>query len=250
MTTALHRPLETGWLDDTPVEDSLLRRFLHNQGDLGVLLATSAGGDAEVGPDLMMGWYATDVAYNNQAVALRPLTPDLLDRVDRFYAGRPRGATLLSAWPTEDLRGRGWQLVGHPMLVVRPAGHLEVPARPGVSVEVCSDPAELEQAERIAIEAYPMPGATPGTAFSQGLLSSPYLVRTGWLDGRPVAVGASHVARGVQNLCLAGGPGQRRAGAAVGGVHQRRLAARVPGAGVPAGGADEPVVPRSLDSGG
>jgi len=32
--TELARPLETGWLPDTPVGDSVLRRFVANQADL------------------------------------------------------------------------------------------------------------------------------------------------------------------------------------------------------------------------
>ena len=31
MITELARPLETGWLPDTPIGDSLLRRFVANQ---------------------------------------------------------------------------------------------------------------------------------------------------------------------------------------------------------------------------
>ena len=199
MTT--NRPPETGWLDDTPVEDNLLRRFLHNQADLTALLATSGGGDVEVGTDVVMGWYDTDVVYSNMAVALQPITEPTLDRVERFYGGRP--ATLLSAWPTGDLSSRGWQLVGHPMLVVRGRGHLDLTPAPGVSTDVVCSPDELRLAEQIAVDAYPLPGARVGTAFREPLLDSPYLVRLGLLDGEPVAVAASHPARGVQNLCLA-----------------------------------------------
>ena len=38
------RPLETGWLADTPVEDNLFRKFLHNQAELNELLAASVEG--------------------------------------------------------------------------------------------------------------------------------------------------------------------------------------------------------------
>ena len=217
------RPPETGWLDDTPIGDNLVRRFLHNQGDLGVLLATSAGGEADKRPDVIMGWYDTDIAYNNQAVLLQPLSARTLDDVERFYAARTGPATLLSAWPTQDLSGRGWSLLGHPMLVVRGPGHLEVPVAPGLEIDVACDLAELAAAERLVIEGYPLPGARPGTAFSEGLLCSPYLVRIGCVDGEPVSVAASHVAHDVQNLCLAATlPAGRRRG-----VWSALVAARV-----------------------
>src|SRR4051794_24996783 len=112
MTTLVERAPETGYLADTPVEDNLLRRFLHNQGDLGALLASSAGGEVERRPDLIQSWYDTEIAYNNQAVLLQPPTPESLDAVQTFYAGRTRAATLLSAWPTGDLGDRGWHLMG------------------------------------------------------------------------------------------------------------------------------------------
>jgi hypothetical protein len=34
MSTMTERPLENGWRADTPVGDTLLRRFVHNQGEL------------------------------------------------------------------------------------------------------------------------------------------------------------------------------------------------------------------------
>ena len=43
--TELARPLETGWLPDTPIGDSLLHRFVANQADLqDHLVAPSVAG--------------------------------------------------------------------------------------------------------------------------------------------------------------------------------------------------------------
>ena len=60
------------------------------------------------------------------AVLLRPVTSaddPVLDRITDFYAdARDRAALLLSVWPLPDLVGRGWQLAGHPMFVVRAPG--------------------------------------------------------------------------------------------------------------------------------
>ena len=196
--------LETGWLAGTPVEDTLLRRFLHNQADLNALLAAAGGGEVVRDPAAVLTWFATPVAFLNQAVLLQPPTEPVLDEVDRFYAGR--AATLLSAWPTPDLTGRGWHLMGHPTFVARgPQPALEQPTA-GVTVSVATSAADLALAERLAVEGYPLPaaaGAPAGSVLPAATLGSDYRVRLGSLDGAPVSVAASHAAHGVLNLCLA-----------------------------------------------
>src|SRR4051794_24693525 len=133
MTTT--RPLETGWLADTPVDDTLLRRYLHNQADVGVGMAVAAGGRVERTPEVVLSSYDVPVTYLRQAVLLRPLVgldDPVLSQAEAFF---PDGnALLFSAWPTPDLAERGWLLVGHPTFVARCPG-LPLPAvRPGVSV--------------------------------------------------------------------------------------------------------------------
>lgn len=206
MTTTT-RPLETGWLADTPVDDTLLRRYLHNQADLGAALAVAAGGRVERRPEVVMSSYDVPVPYLRQAVLLRPLDgvddPVLADAADFFTGG---SALLISAWPTPDLVERGWVLVGHPTFVARSPG-LPVPsARPGVDVKVATTVGDLAVAEQLAVTGYPLPeaaGAAPNTLFAPALLGSGPKVWIGGLDGRPAAVGMSFVAHGVVNLCLA-----------------------------------------------
>jgi hypothetical protein len=196
--------LETGWLASTPVEDTLLRRYLHNQADLNALLAAAGGGEVVRDPAAVLTWYATPVVFLNQAVLLQPPTEQVLDEVDRFYAGR--SATLVSAWPTPDLTARGWQLMGHPTFVARGPQPGAVSPAAGVAVSVADTAADLALAERLAVEGYPMPaaaGAPANSVFPAGLLGSAFTVRLGHLDGRAVSVAASHVSRGVLNLCLA-----------------------------------------------
>ena len=216
--------LETGWFPQTPVEDNLVRRYLHNQADLGVALAESAGGEVLREPGLVATWYDTSIFYNNMAVLTSPLTPGALKQVEEFYDGRT--GLLLSAWPTEDLTDRGWELMGHPMFVVKAPGHLGVPTPPGVTVDVACTAEELALAERLAIAGYPMPGAEgapPNSVYAEATLQSPLLVRIGRLDGEPVSVAASFLAHDVVNLCLAATlPAGRRKG-----VWAQLVAARV-----------------------
>ena len=118
--TELARPLETGWRPDTPVEDSLLRPFTANQADLQDHLVAAVGGRCDRTPDVALSDSGVASAYLNQAVMLRPIWDAhdaVLDHVASFYAGS--AGLLISPWPTPDLAGRGWQLVGHPMFVVR-----------------------------------------------------------------------------------------------------------------------------------
>ena len=217
--TELARPLETGWLPDTPIGDSLLRRFVANQADLQDHLAGAVGGRSDRTAGVALSDSGVAAAYLNQAVLLRPVFDahdTVLDHVASFYAGS--AGLLLSPWPTPDLAGRGWQLVGHPMFVVRgPAGE-PAGAPPGVvDVRRAESADDLALVERIVIDGYPVPelgGLPPNRALGPALLRSAVRHWIGYLDGtRPVAAAASHAAHGVVNLCLAATmPAARRRG--------------------------------------
>jgi hypothetical protein len=220
MTAATMERVETGWLDDTPIEDNLLRRFVRNQGDLSILQALAAGGRAAEAHGVVLADTGGDLLYWNQAVLQRPLVDDrdeLLDSIDDFWVGeRGRPHTLLSAWPTPDLTARGWQKVGHPMLVARAPGPHPSPAKSGVRIELVTTPEQLEVVERTVIDGYPMPelaGRPPGSVLPPALLETPVVVRTGFVDDEPAAATLGYAAHGVENLCLAATlPNARRRG--------------------------------------
>jgi hypothetical protein len=186
--TELARPLETGWLPDTPIGDSLLRRFVANQADLQDHLASAVGGRSDRTPGVALSDSGVMAAYLNQAVLLRPIWDahdPVLDHVASFYAGS--AGLLLSPWPTPDLAGRGWQLVGHPMFVVRgPAGE-PADAPPGdVTVRRAESADDLALAERIVIDGYPVPelgGLPANRALGPALLGSAVRHWIGYLDG-------------------------------------------------------------------
>jgi hypothetical protein len=216
--TELTRPLETGWLPDTPVGDSLLRRFVANQADLQDHLVGAVGGRCDRTPDVALSDSGLAAAYLNQAVLLRPIWDAydaVLDHVASFYAGSV--GLLLSPWPTPDLTGRGWQLVGHPMFVVRAPVSGPADAPPDdVDVRRAGSPADLALVEQILINGYPAPdlgGLPANRAIGPALLGSAVRHWIGYLDGNPVATAASHAAHGVVNLGLAATlPAARRRG--------------------------------------
>ena len=212
--------LETGWLDDTPIEDSVIRQFVRNQGDLCIVQALASGGRVAEAPGVVLTDSTGDIPYWNQAVLQRPLAgPDdeLLDCIDDFWAGEPgRVSTLLSVWPTPDLARRSWNLVGHPMLVVRTPGPHTTTTKPGVRIELVHTPDALAIVERTVVDGYPMPelaGRPAGSILPANLLDTPVAVRLGYVDDEPAAATLGFVAQGVVNLCLAATlPNARRRG--------------------------------------
>jgi hypothetical protein len=215
---ALTPPVETGRLADTPAEDTVLRRFLLNQADGQDVIVGAVGGRSRRTPDVALSDTGLPSPYLNQATLLRPVldaADGVLDEVADFYGDGV--GLLLSPWPTPDLSGRGWQLVGHPMFVVR--GPLTAPPpapREGVAVRLATSAEDLALVKQIVVDGYPVPELADVPAervFGTALLAGPVRYRIGSHAGVPVAAVASHVSHGVVNLCLAATlPSARRRG--------------------------------------
>ena len=213
------RPIEDGWLPDTPVDDTVLRQFVHNQAEANELTARVLGGRTAHTRDVFLADSGTAVPYLNQAILRRPLLEpgdDVLDEVDGFFEGVRRPATLLSMWPTPNLATVGWHLVGHPVLVVRAPGPVTHAPAPGVEVRPAATADEFAAAEQVVVEGYPIPeaaGLPTGSLFPTAFRDSGLTVRLGLLDEVPVGVGNSHVGADVVNLCLGATlPAARRRG--------------------------------------
>jgi hypothetical protein len=219
--------LENGWRPDTPVEDTLLRRFVYNQADLNAATARALGGRVTHTDDVWLADAGVGVPYLNQAVLARPLTgpeDEVLDAVEGFFAASGHGSgetpshpvTMLSIWPTADLSGRGWSLAGHPVLVARAPSPVADHRREDVAVRLATTPADLAAAERIAVEGFPLDdarGLPAGRILPPALCEAGITVRLGLFDGEPVAMGNAFTARGVTQLCLAATlPSGRRRG--------------------------------------
>jgi hypothetical protein len=229
------RPPETGWLTDTPIEDNLVRQFLHNQADFADLLADRFGGTTARTDGVALAASRCLVPYFSEALLLRPvLAADdpVLDVIDEFFASSDApGWVLLSAWPTPSLEHRGWNLVGHPAFVIRTPGVELRPSapRPGVQLELrrAAAPADILAAERVMAEGYPLESAQghPGSAFPESLVDSDVAVHIAAVDGTDVAVGLGYVAHGCVNLCGAATLEAARRTGAWGALVRARVAA-------------------------
>ena len=124
--------LRAGWEPDTPVEDSLLRRFLVNW-TVGIeAQGIPLGARTLRRDDLAAADLGRPSFGGNVATLTAPLFPDGVDEItaalDDFYGFSAGGTTgtvfLFSPWPTPDLRPHGWNLMGHEPLMFRPTGLL------------------------------------------------------------------------------------------------------------------------------
>lgn len=213
------RPIEDGWLPDTPVDDTILRQFVHNQAEANEVVARALLGRVHHTDDVFLADSGTPVPYLNQAVLRRPVLrvgDDVLDEIEAFFEGVQRPVTLLSIWPTPNLATAGWNLVGHPVLVARAPGPVTHEPALGVEVRLAETDEDFAIAERIAVEGYPMPeaaGLPAGSLFPTALAGSGLSVRLGLVDGEPVGIGNAHIGQDVVNLCLGATlPAARRRG--------------------------------------
>lgn len=233
VTTDTTAPLEDGRSPTTPVGDTIHRRFVVHYADFIATVGRASGGRL-----LHRDWgVASDLGRPsglwNSAVLRQPLghSPTALDEVEQFFADGGSGEALLwSPWPTPDLTARGWHLVGHPPLLVRPPGGT-LPARgAGVVIEEVTDPTGVDDAARLVVEGFPFPELQPyrsGALLPHALLDDPrWRLWVARRDGTAVSTGALFVSHGFAQLALAATlPRARRLGAWYGLVRTRLLVA-------------------------
>jgi hypothetical protein len=204
--------LTDGWEPDLPVSDTLLRRFLFNLAAFHEVPVLAAGGRVLRRDHLAAADLGRPAAMDNAATLLRPLPFDraaeTLDEVEGFFDGHGTGeAYLWSAWPTPDLRPRGWVLEGHPPLLLRTPGAGPVPpVPPGLRVERVAGVDALRDWERVAVDGFPyreLQPYRPGQLLHENVLADGRLrLWVGYEDDRPVCVGSLFVAEGVAAFSL------------------------------------------------
>lgn len=201
--------LETGWEPTTPHGDTVLRRAVLALAEEREHTARDLGGRATRSAGVSMADAGSPSPFLNGAVLLRPMAAPggegLAEEVERFYAsGSGNAALLFSAWPTPDLRGRGWELVGHPPLMLRPPGGAVPPAPAGLEVERAAGPQDLAAFEATLVEGYPLEELLPprpGRLYRQdGAALGRLRCWVGRVAGRPVSVSAAWVADGLVDV--------------------------------------------------
>ena len=217
-------PLTTGWEADLPDADSLGLRWLRHWSEQCAAFAGAAGGTVVRDERFVLADYGRPASYFNAAI-LRTPQPDagaldtLLDEIEARTARGAGDVYLWSLWPTPDLRRRGWELDGHPPLLVRPP----VTAVPVTVVaeaerpDLVRTPAALARWEATLVEGYPMPDLQP---LRPGALVGPALLDderfrffTADEHGTPSSISAQFVAHGVAGFALGVTlPAARRAG--------------------------------------
>jgi GNAT superfamily N-acetyltransferase len=214
--------LETGWEPTTPGGDTILRRSVLALAEERERSALGQGGRAVRSGRVSLADAGSPSPHLNSAVLLRPLAAPgadgLVEEVERFYAEGSGGAVLLfSPWPTPDLRGRGWELVGHPPLLLRPTGGAPPPAPAELEVERVAGARSLAAFEACLVEGYPLEElrpARPGCLYRpQALAGGRLRCWVGSVEGRPVSVAAAWVAHDlVEVVWVATLPAARRRG--------------------------------------
>lgn len=195
--------LTHGWEPDLDEGDSVFRRYVFGTADRNAFLAEASGGRQERWPDLAVADPASPVLFDNAAVLLQPPAyVDLGDVVRRLLDWYPpeRHFVFFSPWPTPDLTGAGLRLMGHPPLMVRPAGGTAPPAPPGLHIVEVTDEGTLEDFVRTLVEAYPMPSAGNTVLADPNVLGGPIRLFVGYFDGKPVATSGARLGHGIVDV--------------------------------------------------
>jgi hypothetical protein len=205
--------LTDGWEPEAPVSDTLLRRFVFNLAAFNEVPAEAAGGRVRRDDHLALADLGRPAALHNAATLLRPLPFDragaVLDEVEGFFDGHGSGEVYLwSAWPTPDLRGRGWVLEGHPPLLLRPPGSGPAPPAPppGLRVERVGGAEALRDWERVAVDGFPyreLQPYRPEALLGERVLADERLrLWVGYEGDQAVCIGTLFVAFGVASFSL------------------------------------------------
>jgi len=217
--------LRAGWEPDTPVEDSLLRRFLVNWTTSIEAHGMPLSGRRLRRDDLAAVDLGRPSFGGNVATLLAPLFPEgvdevmaALDGLCEFGRGDRSGTVFLfSPWPTPDLRPHGWTLLGYEPLMLRPAGGLAPAAPPGLWIEAVRDEPGLRAFERAIVRGFESPeleAQGAGAVFGAEILGDDrFRLWVGWEGERPVSAAATFVAAGINDVTLVGTvPEARRRG--------------------------------------
>ena len=212
--------LATGWEPDAPVDDTIVRQSLINFASMNEAIVAAMGGRTRRHTHVSMTDAGSHCAFLNAAMLLQPMLPGdgtALDAIDEFYGNTAEGpVTVWSAWPTPDLRALGWQLEGHPPLMMRPPGGAAPDPPPDLRVDEVAGGRTLDGFAQVLIDGFPIPELQPfraGSFLDERVLGSGLRLWVGDAYDRPVATAAAYVDAGVVGVnFVATLPHERRRG--------------------------------------
>jgi hypothetical protein len=198
------RPLQ-GWEPELPSSDSWLLAAARNHARFYAEMAEASGWRLPDDPGLVGGASGMGSPFANLTVLTAPATePEGAAGVQaaRRLATTARAPVLVvSPWPTPDLATDGLVPVGHPPLMLRPAGGPVPDPPPGLEIQRVSTAAGVAEFERTVIAGYPiaeLADAPDGALFGPGLLDTGWALFCGRVDGVAVCTAAGHVSDGIQ----------------------------------------------------
>jgi hypothetical protein len=206
-TSAPEEHLTDGWEPATPHPDSLCRTFVHHWAEQNAAFAAAAGGIVARTDRFVVADHGHETGFFNAVVLLAPPRDwdELLDELGPYLARGTGDLMLWSLWPTPDLRRRGWSLMGHPPLLLRPPTDMAPVPPPAPEPHVVRTAPELAVWEDVAVQAYPLPRTNGDPALlGPALLADDRLTfRISHDDtGRPVSVSAHFVEHGLASLAF------------------------------------------------
>ena len=184
--------LTTGWEPDVPPTDTVNRAAIDNH----VALVTHPGHGSSrtlLDDEIAAGDAGSPSLFLNAGLLRRPALDaedPVLEKADAFYregAGGP--GALFSPWPTPDLTSRGWQLAGHPPLMVLPPGATAPEPPPGLSLVPVGEGADADDFGRVLVEGYPIDDLLPyqpGSFFTADAFTDEMRGWVGYEEDRPV----------------------------------------------------------------
>jgi hypothetical protein len=201
--------LANGWERDLPSDDTLLRAYVDAFAEMCVAVAQASVGQVLQDDDVAAADTKSPVGYMNAGVLLAPLpesrAADVVARLTSFFDDGPGGPWMLfSATPTPDLRPYGLKPVGHPPLMLRPAGGDRRPPPADLEIVEVADAGTLRTFEQTAIDAYPMPelaGSGAGGFMPASLLDDEdFRFFLGLVDGEPVGTSMAHLGASMSHV--------------------------------------------------
>lgn len=194
--------LETGYRPSTPPGDNLCRDYNEGLVTGYTSLAEARGDRVQIDGRLALTDRSSPSLFANLAVVRLPLRHDGWEaaaaRMHAFYGGRTGGPFLvLSAWPTPDLAALGFDLVGHPPLMLRPVAPLAAASVPGLEIRPVTDAASAHHWEQAVVGGFPLrelAPATPGCLLPAAAIGArSWRHWVAYLDGRPVGTASAVV---------------------------------------------------------